>query len=98
MPSPTVIPTRDPRARTLLGFCLALSCGFFILEFVAFLLMGPGLEEGPLRTVLAARHDLYALGRGGLEVAAAVGVLLHAGMAALVSSALQRMWLRNRKL
>jgi MFS superfamily sulfate permease-like transporter len=33
-----------------------------------------------------------------MPIAAAVGLLVHAGMAALMSAALQRMWLRNRKL
>jgi hypothetical protein len=98
MGSPTVIPKTDPRARTLLGVCLTICCGFFILEMVGFLLLQEQLGEGALRHVLEQRYALFSLGRGSMPLSAAVGVLIHAGMAALMSAALQRMWLRNRGL
>ena len=98
MGSPTVIPKTDPRARTLLGVCLTLCCGFFILEMVGFLLLGEQLGEGALGQILAQRNALFSLGRSSMPLSAAVGVLIHAGMAALISAALQRMWLRNRGL
>lgn len=98
MASPTVIPRSDPRARTLLGVCLTLCCGYFIFEMVAFLLVQDQLGEGPLRQILAQRHSLFSLGRNSMPLSAAVGLLIHAGMAALMSAALQRTWLRNRGL
>ncbi len=98
MGSPTVIPRTDPRARTLLGVCLTLCCGFFVLEMVGFLLFQDQLGDGALGHVLAQRNALFSLGRGYVPLSAAVGLLLHAGMAALMSAALQRMWLRNRGL
>ena len=98
MGSPTVIPRNDPRARTLLGLCLTLCCGYFILEMVVFLLLQDQLGEGLLRQILAQRNALFALGRNSMPLSAAVGILIHAGMAALMSAALQRMWLRNRGL
>ena len=98
MGSPTVIPKTDPRARTLLGVCLTICCGFFILEMVGFLLLQEQLGEGALRHILEQRYALFSLGRGSMPLSAAVGVLIHAGMAALMSAALQRMWLRNRGL
>ena len=98
MGPPTVIPKTDPRARTLLGVCLTLCCGFFILELVGFLLLGEQLGNGALRHILEQRSALFALGRASVPLSAAVGVLIHAGMAALMSAALQRMWLRNRGL
>ena len=98
MSSPTVIPRTDPRARTLLGVCLTLCCGCFILEMLGFLLFQEQLGDGALRQILTQRNALFALGRGNMPLSAAVGLLLHAGMAALMSAALQRMWLRNRRL
>ena len=98
MGSPTVIPKTDPRARTLLGVCLTLCCGFFILEMIAYLLLQEHLGDGALRHILDLRNAVYSLGRGSVPLSAAVGVLIHAGMAALMSAALQRMWLRNRGL
>jgi len=98
MGSPTVIPKTDPRARTLLGVCLTLCCGFFIFEIIGFLLLEEQLGEGALHHVLAQRNALFSLGRASMPLSAAVGVLIHAGMAALMSAALQRMWLRNRGL
>jgi hypothetical protein len=98
MGSPTVIPKTDPRARTLLGVCLTLCCGFFILEMIAYLLLQDHLGDGALRHILDLRNAVFSLGRGSVPLSAAVGVLIHAGMAALISAALQRMWLRNRGL
>jgi len=98
MGTPTVIPNSDPRARHLLGVCLTLCCGFFIAEMIVFLLFGDLLGDGALHQILAQRHAVYGLGKGNVPLAAAVGLLIHAGMAALMSAALQRMWLRNRGL
>ena len=98
MGSPTVIPLTDPRARTLLGVCLTLCCGYFILEMVAFLLLQDHLGDGALRQILTLRNNLFGLGKNSMPLSAAVGILIHAGMAALMSAALQRMWLRNRGL
>lgn len=98
MNTPTVIPRNDPRARTLQGVCLTLCCGFYILELAVFLLIGDRMAEGPLREILSQRNALFGLGKGSIPLAAAVGLLLHAGMAALMSAALQHMWLRNRGL
>ena len=98
MGSPTVIPLTDPRARTLLGFCLILCCGFFILEMVAFLLLQDQLGVGLLPQILTQRNQVFGLGKNSMPLSAAVGILIHAGMAALMSAALQRMWLRNRGL
>lgn len=98
MGSPTVIPRTDPRARTLLGFCLILCCGFYIVEMVGYLLLEDQLGNGALGHILAQREALFSLGKGSVPLSAAVGILIHAGMAALMSAALQRMWLRNRGL
>jgi hypothetical protein len=100
MPSPTVIPATDPRAKALQGVCLALSCGFFIVELVSYLLLQPmGPEEGGVAfRVLEARAKLFGLGKNHMAVYAAAGVLIHAGIAALLSAALQRTWLRSRRL
>jgi hypothetical protein len=98
MGSPTVIPRTDPRARTLLGLCLTLCCSYFILEMVVFLLLQDQLGKGLLGQILAQRNALFGLGRNSMPLSAAVGILIHAGMAALMSAALQRMWLRNRGL
>jgi len=98
MGPPTVIPLTDPRARTLLGVCLTLCCGFFILEMVGFLLLQDQLGNGLPAHILAQRNALFGLGKGNMPLSAAVGILIHAGMAALMSAALQRMWLRNRAL
>jgi hypothetical protein len=98
MGPPTVIPRTDPRARTLLGVCLTLCCGVFILEMMGFLLFEDQLGDGALRQILTQRNLLFALGHGSMPLSAAVGLLLHAGIAALMSAALQRMWLRNRGL
>src|SRR5258706_2475034 len=98
MSPPTVIPRSDPRARTLLGLCLTLCCGCFIVEMVGFLLLQQRPVEGPLMQILSQRNALFSLGKGSTPLSAAVGLLLHAGMAALMSAALQRMWLRNRGL
>ncbi|HVR85109.1 MAG TPA: hypothetical protein VMU54_12405 [Planctomycetota bacterium] len=98
MKSPTVIPRTDPRARHLLGVCLTLCCGFSIAELIVFLVFENSLGSGALYQILAQRHALFGLGRSSVPLSAAVGLLLHAGMAALMSAALQRMWLRNRGL
>ena len=98
MNSPTVIPRTDPRARTLLGVCLTLCCGCFIVEMVGFLLLQQRTGEGPLLQILTQRNMLFSLNRGSVPLSAAVGLLVHAGMAALMSAALQRTWLRNRGL
>jgi hypothetical protein len=98
MNSPTVIPRTDPRARTLLGICLTLCCGCFIVEMIVFLLFQDQVGNGALNQILSQRNALFALGKGSMPLSAAVGLLLHAGMAALMSAALQRMWLRNRGL
>ena len=98
MGSPTVIPRTDPRARTLLGFCLILCCGYFIIEMVGYLLLQEQIGTGALGHILAQRHSLFSLGKGSMPLSAAVGILIHAGMAALMSAALQHMWLRNRGL
>jgi hypothetical protein len=98
MTSHTVIPRTDPRARHLLGLCLTLCCGFSIAELVLFLVFEGSLGNGAFHQILAQRHALFGLGKGSVPVSAAVGLLLHAGMAALMSAALQRMWLRNRRL
>jgi hypothetical protein len=98
MNSPTVIPRSDPRARHLLGVCLTLCCGFSITELIVFLVFDNSLGGGALHEILAQRHALFGLGKGSVPLSAAVGLLLHAGMAALMSAALQRMWLRNRGL
>ena len=98
MNPPTVIPRNDPRARTLLGVCLSLCCGFFILEMVGFLLFGAQFGDGLPFHILEQRNALFSLGKGSMPLTAAVGLLIHAGMAAFMSAALQRMWLRNRGL
>jgi hypothetical protein len=98
MGTPTVIPSTDPRARHLLGVCLTLCCGFWIAELVGFLVFGELLGDGALHQILAQRQALLGLGKGSVPLSAAVGLLIHAGMAALMSAALQRMWLRNRGL
>jgi len=98
MGSPTVIPRTDPRARHLLGVCLTLCCGFFIVELVVFLAFGDLLGDGRLHLILLRRNELFGLGKGSVPLSAAVGLLIHAGMAALMTAALQRMWLRNRGL
>lgn len=98
MGPPTVIPLTDPRARTLLGVCLTLCCGFFILEMIGFLLFQDQLGNGPLGHILAQRNAVFGLSKGSMPLSAAVGLLIHAGMAALMSAALQRTWLRNRGL
>jgi hypothetical protein len=98
MSSPTVIPRTDPRARHLLGVCLTLCCGFFIVELILVLAFGNVLGDGALHQILEKRQAVFGLGKGSVPIAAAVGLLIHAGMAALMSAALQRMWLRNRGL
>ena len=98
MGPPTVIPRSDPRARTLLGVCLTLCCGVFLVEMIGFLLFEDQMGSGALRQILAQRHALFGLGRESMPLSAAVGLLLHAGIAGLMSAALQRMWLRNRGL
>jgi len=98
MSSPTVIPTNDPRAKQLLTVCLLLCCGFYLVELVGFLLFENELGDGALHQILAQRNALFGLGKGAVPISAAVGLLIHAGMAALMSAALQRMWLRSRKL
>lgn len=104
MPPATVIPKTDPRRRTLLGVCLSICCGFFLLELIAFLFLqerAAGLPmEGVqlLHQVLDSRFALLSLGRNHVVIYAAGGIVLHAGMAALLSAALQHTWLRNRRL
>jgi hypothetical protein len=102
--SATVIPATDPRRRTLLGVCLSLCCGFFIVELISFLMLKEGGGDPPgegmklLLQVLAGRYALFSLGRDHVVVYAAGGIVLHAGIAALLSAALQHTWLRNRRL
>jgi hypothetical protein len=100
--SPTVVPTKAPLARTLLGFCLVLCCGFFVVEIVAHALLGNPGEGGEgvrlASRLLEDRYRILSLGRQNLFVYAAAGLLLHAGVAALMSAALQHTWLRNRRL
>jgi hypothetical protein len=99
VPGPsTVIPGSDPRARSLLQGSLLFCCGFAVLELAAHLLFGESLADGPLKTILRSRHDLFSLGRPAPALSAAVSVLVHAGLAALLSVSLQHTWLRNRKL
>jgi hypothetical protein len=84
--------------------CLSLSCGFFLVELVTFLLLKERPSEGAgegLRLflqVLASRFALLSLGRNHVVIYAAGGIVLHAGIAALLSAALQHTWLRNRRL
>lgn len=94
----TVIPKDDPRARNLLTGSLLFCCGFSILELGVFLLLGEQLGDGPLRQILQSRHTLFSLGRSAPALAASVSLLMHAGIAGLLAAALQRTWLRNRKL
>lgn len=102
--SATVIPSTDPRRRTLLGVCLALCCGFFLVELVVFLILqeraGEASGEGfrLFLQVLSSRFALLSLGKNNVVVYAAGGIILHAGIAALLSAALQHTWLRNRRL
>jgi hypothetical protein len=102
--SATVIPATDPRRRTLLGVCLSLSCGFFLVELIAYLILQDRMAESPgegmklFLQVLASRFALLSLGRNNVVVYAAGGIVLHAGIAALLSAALQHTWLRNRRL
>jgi hypothetical protein len=98
MGSPSVINRDDPRARALLRLCLMLSCGFFVVEMIAYLCLREHLGEGDILRVLDGRQRLFALGRNNLVVGAAAGLLIHAGMAALLSLALQLTWLRSRSL
>ena len=98
MNSPTVIPKTDPRARHLLGVCMVLCCGFSVVEMIVFLLFGERLGDGALYQILTQRNALFGAGKGSVPLSAAVGFLLHAGMAALMGAALQRTWLRNRGL
>lgn len=65
---------------------------------VGFLLFQDQLGDGALGQILRQRNAVFSLGRASVPLSAAVGVLVHAGMAALMSAALQRMWLRNRGL
>jgi hypothetical protein len=97
-PPETVIPRRDPRARTLLGLCLGVSCGFFLVELVTFLLLQAHGGPEPAYRVLEVRYRLFSLGKESVPVYAGVGVLIHSGIAALMSAALAHTWLRNRRL
>ena len=100
----TVIPKTDPRRRTLLGVCLSLCCGFFIVELIAFLMLRERATENAgegmklLLQVLTSRYALFSLGRDHVVIYAAGGLVLHAGIAALLSAALPHTWLRNRRL
>ena len=100
--SPTVIPRNDPRARTLLQFCLMLCCGFFVLEAAARALLALADGEGEAlklaSTLLNDRYRLFSLNRDSLLLYLAAGLLLHAGVAALMGASLQHTWLRNRRL
>jgi Ni/Fe-hydrogenase subunit HybB-like protein len=99
MGSPSVINRDDPRARALFRFCLVLCCAFFIAEMALYLCLHERLAEGSqLRRTLDGRQRLFALGRSNAVVGAAGGLLLHAGLAALMSATLQRTWLRSRSL
>jgi hypothetical protein len=101
MGSPTVIPSKDPRARTLLGFCLVLCCGCFVVEIAARALLQHFAEGEGFRMasrLLEDRYRVYSLGRENLLVYAAGGLLLHAGLAGLMGASLQHTWLRNRRL
>jgi hypothetical protein len=93
----SVLVRNDPRARTLLGTCLGITCGFFILEMVVYFFIQERLPEGHvLRHILEDRYRFFS--RGNLLTYLAFGLLLHAGIAGLMSAALQRTWLRNRRL
>jgi len=98
MGSPSVIGRDDPRARALLTVCLLLCCGCFVVEMIGYLCLREYLASGDLLRVLDGRQRLFALGKNNLVVGAAAGLLMHAGMAALMSAALQRTWLRSRSL
>ena len=58
----------------------------------------PGEGLGLLLKVLSSRFALLSLGRNHVVVYAAGGIILHAGIAALLSAALPHLWLRNRRL
>ena len=89
----------------ILGLIILATAGLFVplkvdhpLWMVVFLLLQDQLGEGLLGQILAQRNALFGLGKNSMPLSAAVGTLIHAGMAALMSAALQRMWLRNRGL
>lgn len=96
--SPTVISGAD--ARALLRICTLLCCGIFILEAIAYLnsVIGPIPMPLPLKNILDGRYELMSLGRDHPVAYVAVGLLLHCGMATLLTLALQRLLLRNRGL
>ena len=100
MASPTVFPKNDPRRRTLLGTCLVLCCGFFVLELIVFLFVQELLraDGGFFSQILQRRFGLFSLGRSNVVIYCGVGLLMHAGIAAFMSVILQQVWLRNRRL
>ncbi len=99
MGSPSVIQRDDPRARARFRLCLLLCCGFFLVEMVAYLCIHESLPAASeFRRVLDGRQRLCAFGRTNAILGAAGGLLLHAGLAALMSATLQRTWLRSRSL
>ncbi len=97
MGSPSVIPRSDPRARALLGRCLTLCCAFFGMEaLLTFALSARPPGDDAVTMLLRARHGLFSLGKGSWAVYLVAGLLMHAGVAAFMGAALQRLWLRNR--
>src|SRR5437016_4951237 len=71
--SATVIPKTDPRRRTLLGVCLAICCGFFIVELIAFLFIqerAAGLQSEGMGLRHGARGDLILVSADPAVVAA----------------------------
>ena len=100
MASATVFSRNDPRVRTLLGCCLILCCGAFIVELIAFLFMQglAGSSNGIAYQILEVRYVLFSMGNDSVATYVAIGFLLHAGIAALMGATLQRLWLRSWKL
>ncbi len=96
--SPTVI--SGAAARALLKFCTLICCGVFVLEAVVYLnvVHGPVPVHDMLGKILEGRYDLLSLGRKNPVAYLAMGLLLHCGMATLITLALQRLLLRNRGL
>ena len=84
----------DPRRRTLLGVCLAICCGFFIVELIAFLFLqerAASLQSEGMKLlyqVLTSRFALLSFGKNQVVIYAAGGIVLHAGIEALLSAAL----------
>ena len=84
----------------MLGTCLILCCGFFVVELIVYLFVQDllGADDGFLSKILMRRFGLFSLGRSNLAIYGGVGLLMHAGMAAFMSVILGQIWLRSRKL